>query len=92
MERHSLTQNYFKVHVQFLQEQELLVAAADEAAVRKLVEDNVLPTTQQFQINKVEPLSEEEKQFLIAQMMGAPEASNEDVDPSGEVQDTRTLN
>lgn len=80
--------NYFKVSVQFLQEQELLVAAESEESCRQMVTDNVLPTTQQFQINKIEPVSDEEKKWLLQQMMGI----TEEIDPSGEVQDTRILN
>lgn len=88
MERYSLisTPNYFKVHVSFLQEQELLVAAENEEAARKMVEENVLPTTEQFQIKAVTPLSHEEKLWLLQQMQAPGD------EPSGEVQDTRTLN
>lgn len=98
MERHTLTQDntpptiqsFFKVHVSFLQEQELLVAAENAEAAEKLVRESVLPETQQFTLHSVSPLSTDEQQTIMRQMMGF--TSHEEVDPSGEVQDTRILN
>lgn len=90
MERHPLNiPNYFKVHVSFLQEQELLVAGETAETVEAMVRENVLPSTEQFQIISITPLSDEEKDHLVQSMMRFEE---EDNDPSGEVQDTRTLN
>lgn len=61
---------YFKVHVSFLQEQELLVAAESVEACEKLVTENVLPTTEQFKIISINPLTDEEKAEIMQAMTG----------------------
>jgi hypothetical protein len=83
--------NYYKVSVQYIQHTELLVAAKTEDEAIEMVKSNVLPETEGFKINGVSGLSEDEQKIVIANLMGLNN-EEETAEPSGEVQDTRTLN
>jgi hypothetical protein len=83
--------NFYKVSIQYLQKSDVLVAAQSEENAAELVTGNIVEGTEQFAVLAVAPLTDEEKQYVINQMTGlAP--SDEIAEPSGEVQDTRTLN
>lgn len=85
--------NYYKVNVQYTQHTQLLVAAKTEEQAIEMVKANVLPETEGFQINGVDVLTEEEQKAVLANLMGVSQEPVEEVaEPSGEVQDTRTLN
>jgi hypothetical protein len=84
--------NYYKVSVQYIQHTELLVAAKTEDEAIEMVKSNVLPETEGFKINGVSGLSEDEQKIVIANLMGLNTEETDTPEPSGEVQDTRTLN
>lgn len=65
-----LENNYFKVDIEYLQKSQLLVAAKDADAAVEMVKANILDTTEGFKVNGVAELSDEEKQWVIKNMMG----------------------
>lgn len=75
--------NYFKVLVSYLQKSEVIVAAETADDAKKLVSENVLEGTEQFQVLEVSDLTDEEKVWLTNQITGQNVA-----EPSGEVQHT----
>lgn len=77
-----MTEQYFKVNVQYLQVSDLLVVADTAEDAKKMVADNVLEGTQGFQINSVGPLTDEEKEQVIKSIQGMPQ----------EAEPERTLN
>ena len=66
----ALENNYFKVDIEYLQKSQLLVAAKDADAAIELVKANILDTTEGFKVNGVAELTEEEKLWVIKNMMG----------------------
>lgn len=81
--------NYFKVDVQYLQKSQLLVAAKTSDEAVEMVKSNVTEGTENFAVTGVAELTDEEKKWVLQNMQGI---ADENEEPSGEVQDTRTLN
>ena len=74
----ALENNYFKVDIEYLQKSQLLVAAKDADAAIELVKANILDTTEGFKVNGVAELTEEEKLWVIKNMMGQDDEEAEE--------------
>lgn len=79
------TANYFKVDIKYIQKSQLLVQATSTDEAVDMVKKNVNEDTEGFEVLGAVELTDEEKEWVLKNMPEIPE-------PSGEVQDVRTLN